>query len=134
MAKAVHSPYALLAPGLRRLQPRSDQSQRGIFLGFIDRTACSTIPLRLEKGRGDWAAAENPRPLLTGRHDGNRKTLKQRQRDDASNNGKHGYDKLGSPVRGPFAVKGVAAFRGTEHSIVIIHRNQPPEFQVRQKH
>jgi hypothetical protein len=28
----------------------------------------------------------------------------------------------------------MAAFRGTEHSVVIIHRDQWPEFQVSQRH
>jgi hypothetical protein len=46
-----------------------------------------------------WTAAENLEPLLSGRHDGNRKTLKQRQHDNASNNGKHGNDELGSSIR-----------------------------------
>ena len=97
-------------------------------------TTISTIPLWLEKGRGTWAAAENFGSLLTGRPDGDHKTLKQQQRDDASHDGKHGNDKLGSPVCCPFAVKGMAAFRGTEHSVVIIHRHQWPEFQVSQRH
>ena len=118
MAEAFHSPCALLAPGHRRLQPRSTQSRRGFFLGFIDRTACSTIPLRLEKGRGDWAAAENLGPLLTGCHDGDRKALKQRQRDDASNSGKHGYDELGSSVRCPFAVNGWQLFGGLNTALL----------------
>jgi hypothetical protein len=59
--------------------------------------------------------------------------LKQRQRDDASNSGKHGEDELGSTIGCPFAAKGMAAFWGTEHSAVIIHRNQRPEFQVSQR-
>ena len=78
MAEAFHSPCALLAPGLRRLEPRSAQSRRGFFMGFNDRTACSTILLRLLKGQSDRAAAEDLGPLITGCHDGNRKALKQR--------------------------------------------------------
>ena len=39
MAEAFHSPCALLALGLRRLQPRSDQSQRGFFMSLTDRAA-----------------------------------------------------------------------------------------------
>jgi hypothetical protein len=39
-------------------------------------------------------AAASLGPLLTGRDDGDRKTLKQRQCDDASNNGKHDSDDI----------------------------------------
>jgi hypothetical protein len=84
----------------------------------------SPVPLQPERIRRRWTAAKNCGPVLTGRRDGNRQTLKQRQHDKANDDSKHGNDERASPIRRSFAVERMASSRRTEQRVVIIHSSR----------